>query len=332
MHAPSRRASASLAVAAAVLVAGTALLACPVAQRPAPRAVAPSCRAAQVDPARLRGHVEALAVDLSPRDLAHPENLDRAADYVAGALAAAGARVREQVFELSGRRFRNVIGEVGPATAERIVVGAHYDAAEGTPGADDNASGVAGLIELARVLDASPPPLRVELVGYTLEEPPAFATDAMGSVAHARRLADDGVPVRLMIAIEMIGAFSDERGSQRYPTPVKKVAYPSRGNFIAVVGRIGSPGPISDVAGAIAEGRDLPVETLAAPAALPGVDFSDHRSFWAEGYQAVMVTDTAFLRNARYHTADDTPETLDYARMAEVVEGISCAVRAVASR
>jgi hypothetical protein len=331
MHVASRATIASIAVLVAA-TATLALLACPVAQRPAPRAVAPRCRAAQVDPELLRAHVRALAVELAPRDLAHPENLERAADHVAAALAAAGARVREQVFEVEGRRFRNVIGEVGPATAERIVVGAHYDAAAGTPGADDNASGVAGLVELARLLAAAPPPMRVELAAYTLEEPPAFATDAMGSVAHARRLAEDGVPVRLMIAIEMIGAFSDARGSQRYPTPVKKVVYPSQGNFIAVVGRLGDAGPVSEVAGALAEGRSLPVETIAAPAKLPGIDFSDHRSFWAEGFPAVMVTDTAFYRNARYHTADDTPDTLDYERMAEVVEGIACAVWAAAER
>jgi Zn-dependent M28 family amino/carboxypeptidase len=211
------------------------------------------------------------------------------------------------------------------------VVGAHYDTAGDQPGADDNASGVAGLLDLARLLAEHPPPLRVELVAYTLEEPPAFRTERMGSAVHARALAQRGAKVRLMISVEMIGAFSDERGSQGYP-PIIGLFYPSTANFIAVVAKWGQGGAVRAVASALRAASPLPVETLTAPRFVTGIDYSDHRSYWEHGYDAVMITDTSFFRNARYHTAEDTPDTLDYARMAEVVKGLHCAVQDVARR
>jgi hypothetical protein len=153
----------------------------------------------------------------------------------------------------------------------------------------------------------------------------------MGSAVHARALAAGGAKVRLMVSLEMIGAFSDAKGSQDYPAVVGWF-HPSKGNFIAVVGKWGQGGAVRDVAAALRAGSPLAVETLTAPALVTGVDFSDHRNFWAHGYDAVMVTDTAFYRNARYHTPEDLPETLDYARMAEVVKGVHCAVQAAARR
>jgi hypothetical protein len=324
----ARIARAAVALAAAAGAAG--LGGCRTARRPPPPAAQAACLGAAADRAALREHVEALAGRLAPRDLDHPENLDAAADYVAGRLRAAGLEPRDQAYEAFGRRQRNVLAEVGPDTPERIVVGAHYDAAAGTPGADDDASGVAGLIELARMLVAAPPPLRVQLAAYTLEEPPAFGTEAMGSAVHARSLADAGVKVRLMIALEGIGYFSDAAGTQRQPTQLRDAAYPDTGNFIAVVGRSGQGGMVSVIAGAIAAVSVVPVETLVASRDVPGVSLSDHRSFWELDYPAVMVTNTAFYRNERYHTARDRPDTLDYARMAEVVEGLHCAVQSVA--
>ncbi len=295
-----------------------------------PDAVA-SCRVARVDPAVLRAHVDALVTRFSPRSLDHPENLERAAASLADALRATGARVTEQAYRAADRTYRNVLAELGPDTAERIVVGAHYDTAGDQPGADDDASGVAGLLELARLLAASPPPLKVVLAAYANEEPPSFGTERMGSAIHARALADHGVRVRLMISLEMIGAFSDAKGSQRYPAVIGWF-HPSTANFVAVVGKWGQGGAVREVAAAMRAGAPLPVETLTAPTVLAGVDFSDHRSFWANGYRAVMVTDTAFYRNARYHTPEDRPDTLDYRRMAEVVKGVSCAVQAAARR
>jgi hypothetical protein len=323
-----RRALPALALALAAV--SLAVSGCRTGRRPPPPAAQAACLGAVADRAALREHVDALAERLAPRDVDHPENLDAAAVYVAERLRAAGLAPREQVFEAFGRTQRNVLAEVGPDTPERIVIGAHYDAAAGTPGADDNASGVAGLLELARLLAAEPPPIKVELAAYTLEEPPAFATEAMGSAIHARSLAEAGVKIRLMIAIEMIGYYSDAPGSQRYPTSVEKARYPDTANFISVVGRSGQGGMVSVIAGAIAAASTVPVETLVAPRDAPGVALSDHRNFWELDYPAVMVTNTAYYRNERYHTARDRPDTLDYPRMAEVVEGLHCAVQSVA--
>jgi len=316
-----------LALAAALLLAPAAAR----AGKAAPAAPIPACRDPGPAPAALRALVETLALRFAPRDQAHPEVLERAAAWLETELAATGARVRSQPFTVAGRRYRNVIAEVGPETAERIVVGAHYDSAGDQPGADDNASGVAGLVELTRLLVADPPPLRVELVAFALEEPPAFRTPDMGSAVHAAALRAAGVRVRLMASLEMLGAFSDAPGSQRYP-PVVGIGRPSTGNFIAVVHRWGE-GPVAGVfEEALRRGSTVPVERLGAPSWVQGVDFSDHLNYWREGFPALMVTDTAFLRNGRYHTREDTPETLDYVRMAEVVRGVRCAVHAVARR
>jgi hypothetical protein len=289
-----------------------------------------------VDIEAMRHHVEVLARDFVPRDYEHLANMNRAADYIRQALSRAGGRVTEQSFEITEwspqnkkiRRgpYRNVIAAFGPEEGERVIVGAHYDACGPYPGADDNASGVAGLLELARILGEKPPVLRTDLVGYALEEPPIFATDQMGSAVHARSLSHAKVPLRAMISLEMIGCFRDEKGSQSYPVPLLRAFYPSRGNFIAVVGRTDQIKITGLIKRAMKSAGALPVRSINAPAWLPGIDFSDHRSFWAHGYPAVMITDTASYRNPRYHTPLDTPDTLDYERMAQVVEGVAAAV------
>lgn len=290
------------------------------------------CARVTVDPATLRADVEALALGFLPRTFDHPRNLDRAAAWAAGRLRDAGLAPREQAFEVEGRTYRNVIATVGPERGDRIVVGAHYDAAGDQPGADDDASGVAGVLALARLLARDPPPLRVDLVLWTLEEPPAFETGAMGSAHHARALRAEGARVRAAIALEMIGSFSDAPGSQRYPELPPGRTFPSAGNFIAVASRIEDARLVQAVAAAMASATPLPVEPLAAPAAVPGIALSDHGSYWAEGFPGVMVTDTAFYRNARYHTGADRPETLDYRRMADVVAGTHCAIASLARR
>ncbi len=317
--------------AAITFLLGSAALASCSHPRPRPAAEV-ACRAARADETRLRTDVEALATRFQPRSAAHPKNLDRAAAYVADAFRAAGGEVAVQAYPALKSTYRNVLARFGPDTPERIVLGAHYDAASDDPGADDDASGVAGLIEIARMLAASPPPIRVELAAYTLEEAPGFATEAMGSVVHARSLKEADVRVRLMMSLEMIGTFSDAPGSQQVPVGLDRSAYPTTGNFIAIVGRRGHAGMVSEIAAAMRYASSVPVETLVAPRDLPGVDLADHRSFWDLDYPAVMVTDTAFFRNPRYHTPEDTPDTLDYRRMAEVVEGVHCVVQAVARR
>lgn len=296
--------------------------------QPQAQAPAPAPAAAQAQAQRLRADVQTLTQRFFPRDHAHPDNLDRAAAWVrAGFEQAGAAAVSEQPFEASGRRYRNVVAAFGPEGGERVVVGAHYDAAGELPGADDNASGVAGLLELARLLGAGPAPARrVELVAYSLEEPPWFGTHRMGSAVHADGLRKQGVRLVAMLSLEMIGYYSDAPDSQRYPAPELAAVYPSRGNFIGVVGRIEDRAVVSRIERAMRAASPLPVQSLAAPASLPGIGLSDHASYWRAGFTAVMVTDTAFHRNPNYHTAADTADTLDYARMAQAVQGVHAAV------
>lgn len=212
-----------------------------------------------------------------------------------------------------------MIAKFGPDSGAVIIVGAHYDTYANLPGADDNASGVAGLLELAKLLSTATLPTQVHLVAYTLEEPPYFATQHMGSYVHAASLQE--LDVKLMISLEMIGYFSEEENSQRYPINAMKLLYPSKGNFIAIVDEItGQRG--AELKAAINKYTGLPAHSINAPRAMRGIDFSDHRNYWAFGIPAVMVTDTAFYRNDAYHTAEDTHDRLNYELMAEVVYGV----------
>jgi len=256
-----------------------------------------------LDVRRLKHDVRLISTTFSPRDHLHVENLDKVAAYLHDELATAGGRVSEQTLLAHGRTYRNVIASFGPEQGDRIVVGAHYDTFGPNPGADDNASGVAGLLE-----------------------PPYFGTPSMGSAVHAKSLKDEGVPLRCMISLEMIGYFSDARGSQDYPNRLVGLLYPSTGNFIGVVGNLGGVLLVRRIKAAMASATDLPVRSLNAPRSVVGIDFSDHMNYWDNGYDAVMVTDTAFFRNANYHTNLDTWLELDFIRMGKVVQGVHAAV------
>jgi Zn-dependent M28 family amino/carboxypeptidase len=283
-----------------------------------------------VDPARLEAHLRKLSVELTPRDESHIENLDRVAEYIKNEFSQATTLVSEQPYRVNGKSYRNVIAQFGPESEERIVVGAHYDTAGPFPGADDNASGVAGLIELARLLGRQQPPMRVELVAFTLEEPPYFRTTGMGSSVHAESLRKQNVRVRAMFNLEMIGYFSDAPNSQHLPGGILSAFYPSTGNFIGVVGQLGDWSLVRRTKIAMRRAAPLPVYSINAPSLVAGVDFSDQLNYWHAGYRAVMITDTAFYRNRNYHTAQDTAEKLDYKRMAMVVEGVYAAVAEIA--
>jgi peptidase M28-like protein len=283
-----------------------------------------------VSPDRLEAHVRTLSETFFPRAVTHPAQLDQVAAYVRQEFARAHGRVSEQPYTAAGTTYRNVLALFGPDTKERIVVGAHYDAAGPRPGADDNASGVAGLIELAHLLREASLPLCVELVAFTLEEEPYLHDAPMGSAVHAASLRRQNIPVRLMLSLEMIGYFTDAPHSQRFPLPFLSAVYPSQGNFIAVVGNLSQGLVVRRVKRAMRSASPLPVHSFNAPSSVPGVDFSDHRNYWRAGYNAVMVTDTAFYRNPHYHTTQDTAETLDYGRMAMVVQGVYAAVLASA--
>jgi Zn-dependent M28 family amino/carboxypeptidase len=191
----------------------------------------------------------------------------------------------------------------------------------GSPGADDNASGVAALLELSRLLAAKPAALSVRLAAFTNEEPPFFFTHRQGSMVYAREARGRGDDIRLMLSLEMLGCFSDEPGSQRYP-PLMRRFYPDRGNFIALVSNLRSRRRLHQLARAFRAAGDFPCEHAAVPSWVPGVAWSDHLSFWRHGYRALMVTDTAFYRYPWYHTGGDTPEKLDYARFARATSGL----------
>lgn len=281
-----------------------------------------------VEPARLEAHVRLLSETFFPRDAWHPENLERAAASIRREFEQAYGKVSEQPYEVKGKTYRNIIAGFGPDTQDRIVVGAHYDAAGKVPGADDNASGVAGLIELAYLLGKTTLPVRVELVAFALEEPPYFRTPHMGSAIHAKSLKQQRIPIRMMFSLEMIGYFTDAPRSQRFPFSFLAAFYPSQGNFIAVVSKLSQGLVARRVKKAMRRASPLPVYSISAPRFVPGIDLSDHLNYWAAGYPAVMITDTAFYRNPHYHTVQDTAETLDYQRMAMVVQGVYAAILA----
>ena len=269
---------------------------------------------------RLEAHVRFLSETCFPRHSLARENQGKAIAYITGHLRAAGGRVVMQEFPTPSGSYQNVVAHFGPEEGKRYVVGAHFDSCGVQPGADDNASGVAGLLELAVLLgNEKSLPAHFELVAYNLEEPPYFAGPYMGSAVHARRLKNEHVPVALMLSLEMIGYFKDDRGSQSYPMPLLNVLYPSRGNFIAIVGRWDQRAVVGAFKKACAGTADIPVVSIAAPSFVPAIDYSDHRNYWAEGFPALMITDTSFLRNPHYHQPTDTYDTLDYRRMAEVV-------------
>jgi Zn-dependent M28 family amino/carboxypeptidase len=259
---------------------------------------------------RLRSHVGVLAAGERNADLETP------ARYIEREL---GARFRRQEYPSAGRTVRNIeVGE-GP-----IVVGAHYDTVPGSPGADDNASGVAALIELARM------GLPVRCVAFANEELPYSHGDEMGSFVFARRARERGERIAAMFSLEMLGCYSDAPGSQRYP-PVIGWFYPDRANFIAFVGDLGARRLVNRARALFRKSSSFPCESLAAPAFVPGITRSDHWSFRRCGYPAVMVTDTAYNRYPHYHLPSDTPEKLDYARMAEVTLGLAGMLRELAT-
>ncbi len=283
---------------------------------------------ASADPARLEADVRALTGLPGFRCFERPDDLERAAEWAKTKLMSSGLLVEEENFGVGDLSFRNIVAHYGADEGPVLVIGAHYDVCGEQPGADDNASGVAGLIELVRMLGRNQPEVahRIELALWPLEEPPNFRSPAMGSAIHANSLALRGADVRGMISLEMIGYFSDEPGFQSFPAPGMSLLYSSRGDAIVVVGNSSSWWFTRRVKARMAGSAELTVRSMNAPAFVPGVDFSDHLNFWQQGWKAVMITDTAFYRNPNYHEVTDTPDTLDYERMADVVTGVYAAI------
>jgi hypothetical protein len=283
------------------------------------------CSAA--DPENLKRHVSYLSAEIEPRN--NTESLGLAASYIERELTLPGAEMSVQKYfagmapaPAGEPEQKNIIARFGGMNGPLVVVGAHYDVCGELPGADDNASGVAGLLELGRLLSACPPEGPVELVAYSTEEPPYFGSDQMGSAVHASSLRKAGVDVAAMICLEMIGYFVEE---QPATVPMLKFIYPQHGYFAAAVGRLSDRRLVRAVKKCFRGSTDLPIYSYTGPTSI-GADLSDHRNYWFNGYNAVMITDTAFLRNPNYHTAGDTADTLDYVRMAKVVDGVMSSV------
>jgi Zn-dependent M28 family amino/carboxypeptidase len=276
---------------------------------------------------RLRAHVYYLAGEVGERNSLRYANLEQARRYLEQAFTQAEYEIRHDAYEVSGRTYRNVVAERKGTRQQVVVIGAHYDTAPGTPGADDNASGVAALLELARLLRRFVPAPAIRWIAFTLEEPPYFGTALMGSRIHARNCREHAERVAGMISLEMTGYYSDLPGSQSYPLPFLRRFFPVCGNFIALAGNFRSRRLVRKVARRMAATGRIPVERAALPF-LPGAGLSDNWSFWEEGCPALMLTDTAFFRNPHYHLPSDLPETLDYARMAAAVQALESAIRA----
>lgn len=282
---------------------------------------------------RLRRHVHALAGEIGERNVFRPAGLRMAAEYIRDQFAGFGYTVLPQPYKVDDIECANleVVIPGSVRTGEIILVGAHYDTVQGSPGADDNASGVAALIEIARLLHGARPGRAVKLVAFVNEEAPFFFFGEMGSKVYAEAARRRGDDIRVMLSLEMLGCYSETPGSQAYP-PLLRWFYPDRGNFIGFVSNLGSRRALREVVKAFTMNSDFPAEQLASPAFVPGVAWSDQLSFWRVGYPGVMVTDTAFYRYSHYHCGSDTPEKLDYEKMAHVVHGLAKAITTLAAK
>ena len=272
----------------------------------------------------LAAHVRALAAEIGERHLHKDDTLQRAADYITTSWEGAGLEVKRQQFAAGDQNAANLLVEFPGQgdCAEIVLFGAHYDTVPGSPGANDNGSGVAALLELGRRLQGCPLRRRVRLVAFANEEPPYYRSDWMGSMVHARAAREQGEKITAMFSLETIGYYSDEPDSQKFPAPLLGRMYPDTGNFIAFVTHLKDAFLLRRALDAFRRAGTLPVEGLTAPAWVPGIDWSDHWSFWQQGYPALMITDTAPYRYPWYHSAEDTPEKLDYPRLARLVAGL----------
>ena len=267
-----------------------------------------------------------LAVTIGERNLWTYASLRRAADYVTATLEGHGLHPEHQTFEVSRLPVTNISAEIrGKSSDEILVVGAHYDTVSNCPGANDNATGVAALLELSRRVRDRPLARTLRFVAFVNEEPPFFQTGQMGSLVYANAARVRGDRIRGMLSLETMGYYSDEPGSQHYPAPLDAV-HPETGSFIDFVSNMQSESFLREAAAAFRTGTDFPLEVAAAPEALPGVGWSDHWSFWQAGYPALMVTDTAPFRYPWYHRPEDTLDKICFDRMEAVVDGLEAVI------
>ena len=270
---------------------------------------------------KLYRHVEYLSVKIGDRHLWKEGSLNKAADYIQSVFASSGYTVSRETYSCYGQSVSNLMAEETGTDKKVVIIGAHYDTVPGSPGADDNASAVAGLLELARLHKESSNKKTFVFVAFVNEEPPCFGSSNMGSMVYAKHLKEQRTPVEVMVSLEMIGFFSKER-IQAYPLPGMGLIYPKAGDYIGVVGNFHSSKYVSFFKKGIIKHSNLHARSLIAPEFFGGINLSDNYAFWQHGYKAVMVTDTSFFRNGNYHQETDTIDTLDFDSMAEMIKGL----------
>ncbi len=282
----------------------------------------PVLQAKQADTTVIRKHLQAITKTANFRNHQNIEQLNLTADYIKSIFVRYADSTYFQEYRVDGKVYKNVICSFGLENSKRIILGAHYDVCGDQEGADDNASGVVGLLELARLLQGTDLNHRIDLVAYTLEEPPYFRTEHMGSFIHAKSLFDTNAEVAGMVSLEMIGYFREEHNTQSYPVGLLSLFYGNRGNYITLVKKFGAGSFARRFIRNYKSTKVIPTKKFSAPAKLPGIDFSDHLNYWTFGYDALMITDTSFYRNKNYHQITDKLETLDLPKMAKVIDGV----------
>ena len=274
------------------------------------------------DTANIRKNLELIINTPKYRNHKNVSTLDTVADRIRLEFLNHTNRVSIQPYEANGQSYKNIIASFGPEDGKRVIVGAHYDVCREQDGADDNASGVAGILELARLLETQTLKYRIDLVAYTLEEPPYFNTKQMGSYIHAKSLHDANIPVKGMVSLEMIGYYSDKENSQGYPIGIMKWIYGDKGNFITIVQKSFCGEFAKEFKNLSFKNNSIPTKSFRTPWFLGGANLSDHQNYWKFGYSAVMVTNTAFFRNHNYHTNLDKLDALNIPKMGLAIDGV----------
>ncbi|MEO7725162.1 MAG: M28 family peptidase [Chthoniobacterales bacterium] len=279
----------------------------------------------------LKVHVQKLGGEIGERNLARYPQLLAASEYIESQLSEAGWKVRRDTYEVQGKSCHNLEAELPGRSPEIVLIGAHYDSVFGSPGSNDNASGVAALLALARRFAGSQNARTLRFVAFVNEESQYFQSSQMGSFIYAARCRERNDPIKAMISLETIAYFSEEAGSQSYPAPGLDFLYPGTGNFIAFVGNVASRSLLHDALGTFRRHAQIASQGGALPAAIPGVGWSDQWSFWEHGYPGIMVTDTAPFRYPHYHATSDTPDKLDYDAMTRVARGLQPVIESLAN-
>lgn len=270
----------------------------------------------------IKKHLKEITKNDTYRNFKNTKRLNEVAEYISNTFKENSNSVRYQEFKVNGETYKNVICSFGNKNAKTIIIGAHYDVSGNQEGADDNASGVVGLLELARLLKGKKLNYRIELVAYTLEEPPFFRSKQMGSYIHAKSLIDNKVNVFGMVSLEMIGYFDETENSQSYPIAELASVYGTKGDYITLVNKFEKGAFAEKFNTEFKKRKTIKAEIFDSKIPMPGIDLSDHLNYWNFGFSALMITDTAFLRNKNYHTTGDTMEKLNIKKMAKVIDSI----------